>query len=55
MVLPLVLLVTGLLLYLPDGHPKRERVGWVLTLIALLVLALSFLNGHLRHLWGRWP
>lgn len=51
---PLVLLLIGLMLYLPNGHAKRERIGWVLTLIALVVLALIFLSGHWHHLLGRW-
>lgn len=52
---PLIVLLIGLALYLPNGNAKRERIGWVLTLIGLVVLALVFLGGHWHHLLGRWP
>ena len=51
---PLILLLIGLALYLTNGNAKRERIGWVLTLIALVVLALVFLGRHWHHLLGRW-
>jgi len=54
--IPIIVMLIGLAVYLFDGRPKHERVGWVLFLIGAVVLALVFLGGHWHHvLGGRWP
>jgi hypothetical protein len=54
-VAPVVLLLIGLVLFLPNWNPKVVWIGKVLTCIALIVLALGFVGTHYHHLIGKWP
>ena len=53
--LPTLLLLIGLMLFLPNWKPEVKWIGKFLTGIALIVLAIMFLSGHVHHLFGRWP